>query len=347
MLNSMAKLDQPAPPFLHAGREGDNFESVLPDLMAELEHYKNQSLWLSRTNELHSRLAGAVDVSSIIEAFSIWLMPLAAHDLIAYKNLDRQREHFFCSCHGPERRQALKTAEEALARLTDQDEIAPYCLNNYYAQAWEIISAEGRGVIILLRRDRLINQPESQIVANALEILNDPLQRALVYDNLYEQASRDTLTGMANRRVFEERINPIMESAVRHGHPLTIASMDLDKFKQINDRQGHAAGDRALQMVARTMAASIRGSDLLVRMGGDEFLLLMPDTDLQSAQILAQRLWQKIDRLSINTNGVDRLGISIGIVQWQPGLTKNDWLQLADDTLYKAKGMTRTKVCAA
>lgn len=138
-----------------------------------------------------------------------------------------------------------------------------------------------------------------------------------------------------------------MESAVRHGHPLTIASMDLDKFKQINDRQGHAAGDRALQMVARTMAASIRGSDLLVRMGGDEFLLLMPDTDLQSAQILAQRLWQKIDRLSINTNGVDRLGISIGIVQWQPGLTKNDWLQLADDTLYKAKGMTRTKVCAA
>jgi diguanylate cyclase (GGDEF)-like protein len=136
-----------------------------------------------------------------------------------------------------------------------------------------------------------------------------------------------------------------MESGRRYGHPVTIASMDLDNFKRLNDTLGHTDGDIALQRVAMTMNTMIRNSDLLVRMGGDEFVLIMQDTNLKAARHIAERLCQAIENLNIETGDKGKLGISIGLAQWQNNMDKDDWLQQADEVLYQAKATGRSRVC--
>lgn len=323
------------------------FSSVanMNSLIVELEHYRRQSEWLSMVNELHARLAGAVDMPAMLEAFSVWLMPLVGHDLLAYNNTERSRRHLLCSCHGPERRQAMAVAKEALASQPECSDSCCWTAGDYYIQSWQLHPFSGSGILLVLRKGKKIGEYENQLLAKGLQILCEPLQRALEYEDLYEQASRDALTGLMNRRVFDERIASIMAQAARHGHPVTLACMDLDKFKQINDTYGHGVGDLVLQTVAGNMERMVRNCDILARMGGDEFMLIMPDTTLAAAEVLANRLCQSINQLDLPGAGPGILGISIGLVEWQPGLDKKQWVQKTDEALYKAKAEGRCRVC--
>jgi diguanylate cyclase (GGDEF)-like protein len=314
-------------------------------LVVALDHYKRRSEWLLLVNALHGRLAAALDLGSMIEAFSVWLMPLFDHDLLAYYHPDRRRHHIFCSSHGPDRRAVCQAAEQLFDHIRAGDGL-PCREGDFHVAGWPLDDRRGKGHLLLLRREPVIAPREQRVVEATLDILTETLRRALDYEDLYEQARRDTLTGLANRRVLGERLAPLMESARRHGHSLTIASMDLDNFKAINDTLGHARGDRALQLVARTLAAMVRQSDLLVRMGGDEFLLVLPDTPLASARVLAGRLCHAVDELAIAAAGQARLGVSIGLSQWQPEYGLEEWLQRADENLYKAKADGRSRVCA-
>jgi diguanylate cyclase (GGDEF)-like protein len=152
------------------------------------------------------------------------------------------------------------------------------------------------------------------------------------------------LTGLANRRVFDERINGMIESAKRYNRPLTMLSMDLDHFKDINDTLGHLAGDEVLKSVAKVLTQAVRSTDLLVRMGGDEFLLILDNTDKVSAQILAERLCKAIDGLDVRADKNVKLGMSIGLAQIEESETLSQWLERADDILYHAKASGRSRV---
>jgi len=319
--------------------------SSMNSLIVELEHYRRQSEWLSMVNELHARLAGAVDMPAMLEAFSVWLMPLVNHDLLAYNNVERSRRHLLCSCHGPERRQAMAVAKAAFANQPECSESCCWTSGNYYIQSWLLNQFSGSGILLVLRKDKKIGEYENQLLAKGLQILCEPLQRALEYEDLYEQASRDALTGLVNRRVFDERIALVLAQADRHGHPVTLACMDLDNFKKINDTYGHGVGDLVLQTVSGNMERMVRSCDILARMGGDEFMLIMPDTNLADAEVLANRLCQTINQLDLPGAGPGILGISIGLVEWQPGLEKKQWIQKADEALYKAKAEGRCRVC--
>lgn len=316
-------------------------------LLVQLDHYRKQTEWLAMANRLHARLAGATDLQSMIEAFSVWLMPLVEHDLIAYRNACRTREHMLCSCHGPERRKVLRVALELFGKpVTDAGERCQW-RNEFYGLKWRLKFTADIGQLMVLRRSKPLAQDEEEILRNAMDILAEPLQRALDYEDLFDQARRDALTGLDNRRVFDDRVGSILESAKRHQHPITMASMDLDRFKQINDTLGHAEGDRVLRRVAQTLAALVRTSDLLVRMGGDEFVLLLPNTDLRAAKVLAERLCRAVDALAIGNAASGELGISIGLVEWQPEMSLETWLLKADETLYEAKATGRSRVCVA
>ncbi len=322
----------------------------LDHLMVELDRYRRQSEWLKQVNELHARLAGATDMQGMIEAFSVWLTPRVEHDLIAYRSLDRSRLHIICSCHGPDRRLAMQTAEEVFEKIDCQLDGSCCEWGTFFVQQWQMsfaadTAAAQQGCLMLLRRGTCIEAEETQILRDALKILGEPLQRAIMYEDLFAQARRDMLTGLDNRRVFEERIGSMLESARRYDRPITVASMDLDHFKQINDTLGHAAGDNALQMVAKALTGMVRNSDLLVRMGGDEFVLVLPDTALEPARLLADRLCAAIDGLDLNAGDGSRLGVSIGLVQWNPAMGKDEWLQRADEVLYQAKKTGRCRVC--
>jgi len=315
----------------------------LNQVMIKLDQYRRQSEELALMNELHQRMADTVDLQSIIEAFSVWLMPQVEHELVAYRHQEKGQAHVFCSCHGPERRRAIKVTE----RLFQQPQLIDCrkgdALDGYHVRCWQLPDHEN-GQLLLLRKKSQMPAEKAGLVDDGVAVLGAPLQRAVYYEKLIEQATRDTLTGLANRRVFDERIDAFLERAKRNNQSLTLASMDLDNFKKINDALGHAEGDRVLTRVAKVFADTVRKSDLLVRMGGDEFLLVLPDTKLGAAKTLAERICREVSKLAISTPAGDTLGVSIGLAQWHVGLGREEWIQRADETLYQAKAAGRSRV---
>jgi diguanylate cyclase (GGDEF)-like protein len=314
------------------GRSADNQQ------LEALILYKRRTEWLLQVNALQASFAGVLDLVGMIEAFSGWLMDLVPHDLLVYHHPGRQRTQMFCSVHGPKRRKLLHTAKMVLAALAGNGGTGNRH-GEIHLASWEVDGGQERSVVLLFRQKWGFETKERCLLKQARAILKESLPRALEYEDLYEQSRRDSLTGLANRRVLEERLITLLESARRHGHPLTLASMDLDHFKLINDTLGHGKGDEVLQQVGRIMAGKIRNGDLLVRMGGDEFVLLMADTDRQAAGHLLKRLKTAVEELDIGVGW--KLEISIGVSQWQPGYSRDEWFQRADENLYQAKAVKR------
>jgi len=312
-------------------------------VMVELDHFRKQTERLDMMNRLHARIAGVLNLSGMIEAYSVWLMPLVEHELIGYNNHSRNKKHLFCSGHGPHRRRAIAFAEQLIDNVSSQENIFKDEYG-HYAHKWVIERADDAGILLILKDGKQLDGEEIDLINESLVILSDSLKRALDYEELFERASNDALTGLANRRVFDERINGMIESARRYQRPLTMLSMDLDKFKNINDTLGHQAGDEVLKSVAKVLKDAVRSTDLLVRMGGDEFILVLDDTNRDNARILAERLCLAVDKLDIWADVKTKLGISIGLAQLRKGENLRQWMERADDILYHAKAEGRSRV---
>lgn len=321
-----------------------NYDRVeLDQMMVELDQLKKQSERLRLVNSLHGRLAGILDVGGMVEAFSVWLMPLVSHELIGYSNQSRNKRHYFCSSHGPKRRQAMNFAEQLIGT---ESALAGSFIgkNGHYAHRWIFETAEESGILLVLKEKQFLAQDEVELVNDSLNVLVDSLQRGMEYEELFEKASCDPLTGLANRRVFADRISAMMDSAQRYGHSLSMISMDLDYFKEVNDNFGHQRGDDVLKDVAEVLRKCVRTTDLLVRMGGDEFLIVLDNTDRESARILAERLCKKVDELDVQVSDSKRLGVSIGLTQLEEKESLRDWLERTDDILYHAKAEGKSRV---
>jgi len=166
---------------------------------------------------------------------------------------------------------------------------------------------------------------------------------------LSEQASTDALTGVANRRQLLERSDMEVPRAVRNGVPLSLLCLDLDHFKDINDAYGHQAGDEVLKHVATQIQETLRPTDLLARVGGEEFHILLPDTDLAGAGEAAERIRAGIEALEIPALGVIlRVTASVGCAQLGPdGADMKSLTHTADERLYQAKALGRNRVVMA
>jgi len=162
---------------------------------------------------------------------------------------------------------------------------------------------------------------------------------------LAELAQTDPLTGVANRGHIEDFLADEVARARRHGHRLSVGMLDIDYFKRINDGFGHPFGDRVIREVARIMAETVRQVDKVGRYGGEEFLLVLPDTDLEGARILAERIRAAVDAVVFEPEGFQGT-VSIGVSQWAKGT--ESWESLvsqADQALYEAKETGRNRVC--
>jgi diguanylate cyclase (GGDEF)-like protein len=165
-----------------------------------------------------------------------------------------------------------------------------------------------------------------------------------------EQLARlDPLTEVNNRRAFYDISAPIWNIAIRHNHDLSVTLLDLDNFKRINDVHGHACGDEVLVAVAGILKKSVRGHDVIARWGGEEFILLLPETDLLEAAGLAERLRVAIADMRLNYAGAEvSVTASFGVAQRQPKHPSLDALiSSADDFLYQAKDLGRNRVSHA
>jgi len=158
-------------------------------------------------------------------------------------------------------------------------------------------------------------------------------------------AMHDELTGVYNRRYLEQRLNGEVQRAQRYGAALSICLFDLDRFKEVNDALGHAAGDDVLVAFTRLASTLLRESDCLGRWGGEEFIVLMPETDFAPARGACQRLCaaQRELRLPQLPHGYS-VTVSAGVATYRPGESANVLLQRADTALYRAKVGGRDRV---
>jgi diguanylate cyclase (GGDEF)-like protein len=165
------------------------------------------------------------------------------------------------------------------------------------------------------------------------------------------QSITDSLTGLANRRHFVHTAQQAMDLALRHQWPLALLILDIDHFKRVNDTHGHDAGDKVLVEVARRCSQCLRTTDLLARWGGEEFVVLLPNTPLEHAHQLAERMREAVGfsaQLYAQSDAV-RVTVSIGAAGMAAGepMTLDGLVQAADNALYDAKRAGRNQVSLA
>jgi diguanylate cyclase (GGDEF)-like protein len=167
---------------------------------------------------------------------------------------------------------------------------------------------------------------------------------------LRQQSIRDPLTNLFNRRYLEEALERELLRATRNQTQVGVIMLDIDHFKQFNDTFGHAVGDLLLRELGNFLRRAIRGGDVACRYGGEEFLLLMPDTTLENLQQRAEQLREDAKKLRVANQGElwESITISLGVAIFpQHGPTSEALLQVADDALYRAKSNGRDQVVMA
>ncbi|MDQ3906831.1 MAG: GGDEF domain-containing protein [Acidobacteriota bacterium] len=158
-----------------------------------------------------------------------------------------------------------------------------------------------------------------------------------------ELARTDDLTGAVNRRSFFEAAQSEINRARRHRHPFSVAYMDVDNFKELNDTLGHAAGDAVLRAVAQEIRKDVREIDLVARLGGDEFVVLLPETDDEAARAVVSRVRSNLAALAARRGW--RVTFSIGVVTWTtPPRTVDVMIRQADDAMYEVKNTGKDRV---
>ncbi|MCS6830470.1 MAG: GGDEF domain-containing protein [Armatimonadota bacterium] len=157
-------------------------------------------------------------------------------------------------------------------------------------------------------------------------------------------AVTDALTQVGNHRAFQEHLHVQISLAARKGLPLCLMLIDVDYFKQYNDTHGHLQGDTVLREVARLLTENIRTYDFVARYGGEEFAVILPDTDIETAYVVAERVRQIIEHHPFPNR---QMTISVGLASWRAGVDPGKLIQEADEALYEAKRSGRNRVCLA
>ena len=182
----------------------------------------------------------------------------------------------------------------------------------------------------------------------ALALVRDITDRKHLEAELERLAAVDPLTGIGNRRHFDEAVERELQRRARTGKPLSIALIDMDHLKQVNDRGGHSAGDVALQFLAQVMKRSARTIDVPARIGGDEFALLLTDTSAEDAAAAMERMRRDLRRMTDADERLNGISISVGIATATHEANTPDAItRLADAALYRAKTGGRDRICVA
>lgn len=214
------------------------------------------------------------------------------------------------------------------------------------------IYREGDGLLLVAEHDiRDMERLSAEVMQlntelaeaqRALTRQNQSLQRS--HQQVLETSRTDALTGAANRRRFDERLLEEMERAKRGSAGLSLALADVDHFKRVNDEFGHPAGDAVLKALVQTMRAGTRPYDLVARWGGEEFVILLPQTGVEPAAMIADRI--RVAFADQIVPAVDRpITVSFGIAVARAGDTAETLLARADEALYQAKAGGRNRVC--
>jgi diguanylate cyclase (GGDEF)-like protein len=197
-----------------------------------------------------------------------------------------------------------------------------------------------------LMRSQRFNKDELKMLESLLCCLIYPLRNASLYHQALKMAHTDQLTKANNRSMFSDCINREIKRADRNGLHLSLIFLDIDYFKAINDNYGHECGDLTLASVASWLRDAVRGSDAVFRYGGEEFVVMLTDTDLEGASVIAERIRADIESHAI-AYGMEVLNVtaSLGVSTLVGNDSVESLTKRADDAMYKAKKQGRNRIC--
>lgn len=209
-------------------------------------------------------------------------------------------------------------------------------------EEWEVVRKNGERRSIIAEAARIVDDRGG---VKKVTFVTDITERKSLERRLDFLARHDELTGLLNRRAGLARLEEEIARSRRHDTPLCVAIGDIDHFKQVNDHHGHGVGDRVLQGAAEVMQHALRRYDVLARLGGEEFLMILPDAPLPQAQQGLERLRRRLAQAVLTSAGLT-LTLSTGIAAFAPGETSHALLERADQALYRAKteGRNRTRI---
>ena len=200
------------------------------------------------------------------------------------------------------------------------------------------------GEITFSRRTRFI-ETEMAAIESMITTLIFPLRNALQYREAVISSLQDPLTGIGNRNALINTLEREIQLSKRHQHPLSMLIIDVDHFKCVNDTYGHATGDEVLKTLAATIQSAARQYDLVFRYGGEEFVVLLNKTSNTGASVIAERIRQEIENLSIDTGTeVIQVSVSIGVSSLHQDEDSNELFRRADAALYQAKNKGRNRI---
>jgi two-component system, cell cycle response regulator len=336
-----------------AQRTGDGFFMQLPsgamDIRDRIAQHLDAALFDSVIAAEVRALANAGDFNQLFDQLSQVLSQLNAYRWLALAT--PSPEHFGLHSHPRLAEQAEREARAALqlpdglAALSVQDEDALHLSEPSEAIVCTIRFANTVVGTLALSPSASDSEDAYRLVPLVARELGGALRMAALVEETQRQASIDLLTGLMNRRAFLPAIRHEVARGKRYGQRLSVLLIDVDHFKLINDRFGHAAGDQVLASVGRLLAAAVRTTDLAARWGGEEFVVALTSTDLEGGRLVAERTRQAIESMQIETDGT-RIPVtaSVGLASLQSEDSVEALMDRADRAMYAAKYAGRNRV---
>ncbi len=269
----------------------------------------------------------------------------------AEKNMKTWNRRFLEIWNIPEAVMNARDGDAALQAVVEQLEDPESFLRDVKG-LYDFLSLEEQGVRIKMKDGRVLERYSRGLLGSGADywgriwFYRDVTELQRMTEELRYLSETDSLTGVANRRSFLKALEKEFSRVRRHGYALSLLQLDLDRFKQINDRHGHATGDAVLREFARVVLAEIRETDHFARMGGEEFAILLPECNLDSARQVAERLCRTVAAHAIDVpQGLLRITVSIGVATvTDSDASPDDLLNRADRFLYAAKSDGRNRV---
>ncbi len=236
----------------------------------------------------------------------------------------------------------MSEAGESIVQAIDRIEEHSLALEKHEEElsASKTISSLMKLIDVLLREIRQLRE-SNRVTQEKLEQSAETIKK--IEEKLKKketEAQYDPLTVVANRRLFEKRLKELMIKRDSEGIPCSLIMIDVDDFKRVNDLYGHRAGDEVLRSIALSLEKELRTEDLVARYGGEEFVVLLPENNLKDASSVAERLRERIERLSVavGQNLYVSVTISLGVAEVHDGDSPEEVVGRADKALYLAKG---------